>query len=134
MTPENSAPAMAPSYVLLLDADMVYRGARLLTEGETEDGKVVLDHKPDNAPGRYKWSAAENRLEPLPVQKDGQQSTPPLQLNAIALGFMAIAATGISLPEGTKEWLRWYAQSVDFGGEVRANPDLVRPWLKGGDA
>jgi hypothetical protein len=134
MTTENNAPAVAPRYVLLLDESMVYRGARLLTEGECEDGKVVLDHEPDNTPGRYKWNAAETRLEPLPVQKDGRGEMQPVERNAIALGFMSIAATGIRLPERTQEWLRWYVRSVDFDSELKANLELVRPWMKGGDA
>jgi len=53
-------------YRLRLDHDQVYWGAEPVEDAEAHGNAVILDHAPDNPPGRYRWSWQEKRLEPLP--------------------------------------------------------------------
>jgi hypothetical protein len=131
------APQLAKVFVAILHAG-IFMGAREVAPGDVVDGDVVFDHMPDNAPGRYTWNAEHARLEAI-EPKQNSDVPPPGALNAIALGFMAVASvmaeSGKELPGHTTAWLRWYASSVDFRGAINADTvDLVQPWLKGGAA
>lgn len=99
---------------LKLDHDGVYFGSEALLEGEevalgADD--VVLDHAPDNAPGLYRWSRKEARLEALPkAQQKAAPGAPTLEQamhEFFTLGFAGPKA---------KAWCEWFEKSIDNRG------------------
>lgn len=90
-----------------------YIGVKKIAAADRTDDHVEVPHDCDLATGRYRWDGKAFQ----PVAADPQGQTPviePNALNAIALGFMAFTASGISLPAATTAWLDSYARTVDF--------------------
>jgi hypothetical protein len=70
----------------------------------------------DLPPGAYRWDATAATFVALPKKSAEQQMKEPSTLRAIARGFMSLQQAGHVFPDETRDWLAWYAQSVDFKG------------------
>jgi hypothetical protein len=111
-TPEASARKV---FVLLLDADDVYKGVRECLADEVTDGEIALDHAPDNTPDAYKWHRADRALMPLESFPPASTPFPASSLNAQAWIVWSLYTAGIKLERPVIDWFNQYAASVDFG-------------------
>lgn len=111
MTPEASP---ITAFRLTLDADQVYWGATEIHPEDARAGDVVLDHQPDNAPGKYRWDRDSGALHPLPVsqQKDAP-GAPDLESTLDALLEWLSDGGEIALPARLAEWRAWYQKTID---------------------
>ncbi len=117
---EPAEEKVRPRFRLKLDHDDVYFGCELLGKDEpTAETEIVLDHEPDNPPGRYRWSREHNRLEPLPKEKQKDAPEAPTLEQAfydlvdVLIGGGALNAP---LPPRLSAWRKWFEKTFDSGG------------------
>lgn len=79
----------------------------IATDGNGPEVPDDCDLKTD---GRYRWDG--KTFVPKNPATQGTIENEPDALRAIALGFWEINKT-IPLPAYTKQWVKWYANSVD---------------------
>lgn len=111
MEEEISATAEEPARLLFrlkLDHDDVYFGCEPIEESVIAVGDVVLDHAPDNPPGRYRWSRDQIQLEPLPESK--QKAAPGAP--TLEQAFQDFLLNGAEGPR-VKAWREWFESTVE---------------------
>lgn len=118
MKKETSAPAAEeparPSrmlYKLTLDHDDVYFGCEPIAEelaASLTERDVVLDHAPDNPPGRYRWLRPEKRLEPLPKERQKDEPGAP----TLEQAFYDLAKYGAATPR-VAAWCAWFEKTIE---------------------
>ena len=112
---ESAAPAEEAArsmFRLKLDHDDVFFGSEPVAIGDTIGARdVILDHQPDNIPGRYRWSREHHRLEPLAKEKQKAELGAPTMEQA----FHALIQSGPDNPV-TKAWCDWFVKSLDAKG------------------
>lgn len=109
MAKKESAPAEEPARVvfrLKLDHDDVYFGCEPIPKTEVAEGDAILDHAPDNPPGRYRWH--QNKLEPLPESKQKAALGAPTLEQAFQ-DFLVNGAGGAKV----KAWSKWFETTLD---------------------
>ena len=117
-----------PAKVLVarLDGHDVYHGTEEMDAADVTPMHVPLPGGCDLAPGKYRWDRTRKTFLPLRDHKTTIEQ-PPLALNALALGFIALHAEGRSLPTETLDWLDYYISTMDFvAPRDTATVDLVR--------
>lgn len=115
MEKEGSAPAEEaprPLFRLKLDHDDVYFGCEPIPETEAMDGDAILDHAPDNAPGKYRWSREFQRLEPLIPDKQKTEPGAPTLEQAFC-DLIESLPVMIDLPKSVFAWRAWFRTTVD---------------------
>jgi hypothetical protein len=114
LSAQDAVAVPAPCFLLTLDADGVYFGATQIHPEDVKEGDVVLDHLPDNAPGRYRWDRAAAALHPLPVSQHKETAgAPDLERAFDALCGWLSDNDSIPLPPLIAEWRAGYAKSID---------------------
>lgn len=111
MVKRVSAPAEEPARLLFrlkLDHDDVYFGCEPIEESAIAEGDVVLDHAPDNAPGRYGWLRDQKKLEPLPESKQKAALGAPT-LEQVFHDFLLNGAEGSRV----KAWREWFESTLE---------------------
>lgn len=101
----------------ILDPDGVYQGNEPAPKGfEFRPGDPPpLSPDCDLAIGRYQWDGKTF----VPIRDAGRHDLldEPHTLRAVARGFAAInKAQPALLPQETKDWLKWFAKTVDAKG------------------
>ncbi len=116
----SGAPAAADpaakqyGFRLTLDVDGVYWGAMEIALDDAKEGDVVLDHIPDNPPGKYRWNRDTGALEILPVSLQKETSTAPSLEQAFAALIDHVEKIGSAeLHAVVAAWRKWYASTVD---------------------
>lgn len=94
-------------YRAKLDADGVYFGVEPVSE--LLDGDVQVEPNCDLAHGKYKWSPAAQRFEPLPR---GQQKNAPGEVTLEQALFDLIRATPAA-PASCLSWVENYQKTFD---------------------
>jgi len=80
-------------------------------EHEDVDGVVFLVGGCDLKPGQYRWDGAQ--FVPLKLKTPQPQPATPLVERALHELVSEMIAAGASVPEYTRKWHAWYAQSLD---------------------
>lgn len=112
LSPQSSA--LSPAFLLTLDVDGVYWGATQIHPEDAREGDVILDHIPDNAPGKYRWDRAEGRLQPLPRSQQKELPTAPDLERAFDELCQWLSDGGsIALPAAVAQWREGYRKSID---------------------
>lgn len=109
---EEPSPAQPKLYRLKLDCDGVFWGAEELTSAIAEED-VVLDHVPDNAPGRYRWDRERNRLDPLEPQQIKELPGPNFERALYSLALQVHQARPELVPADTIAWCAAYEKTID---------------------
>jgi hypothetical protein len=106
-----------PVFRLKLDHEDVYFGSEPF-EGIAGACDVVLDHAPDNVPGRYHWSREHSRLEPLPKEKQKEElGGPTLEQAFYDLTKMVMDPEGLMTPtRRLAAWCAWFEKTIDEKG------------------
>ena len=73
---ENQAPTAT---VAIIDADGVYRGIDTIAADALNDKHVQVPADCDLAPGKYRWSAEHQRIEPLTELQQAPPGVPSLE-------------------------------------------------------
>lgn len=111
MVKKVSAPAEEPArpfFRLRLDHDDVYFGCDEISQDAVIESDVVLDHAPDNPPGRYRWNREHQRLQVLPTeQQKAAQAAPTLE--QAFQDFLLNGAEGARV----KAWRKWFETTTD---------------------
>lgn len=106
---------------LKLDHDNVYWGAERLADGAVPgETDIVLDHAPDNAPGRYRYDREKAVFVALAPGQVKAQPTSVTSERALYEVCRTLAIGGTVLSDATLSWAAAYEDTVD----VRANPDI----------
>jgi len=115
--------------VAKLDAHDVYHGTEEIDAADVTPGHVVLQDGCDLSPGKYRWDRTRKTFLPLRDDKVTRDQ-PPMALNAIALGLIALHAQRVSLPPETLVWLDYYIGTMDFlEGRSDATAEMVRQFI-----
>lgn len=114
---DAAAPAPAapprPLFKLKLHHDGVYWGVEEILAGDIYEGDVVLDHVPDNAPGRFKWNAAEKRFDALaPSQIKTAPEAPSLE-QALHDVIASLEAAGHAIPPAAAAWRAAFKNTLE---------------------
>lgn len=113
--PDAAVAAGKPIYRLKLDHDSVYWGAELFDPSwAVADGDVILDHAPDNPPGRYKWSVERQRLEALEPKLVRQAEGEITSDRAFYETLRTLHECGITPSPVALKWAGEYEKTVDM--------------------
>ena len=112
-TQKEEAPPPKPLYRLKLDHDGIYWDADEIAEAEVKEGDVVLEHMPDNTPGRYKWNAAEKRLDALPPSQVKTQPGAPSFEQAFDALVQSLEDAGHAIPGIVTAWREEFKKTLD---------------------
>lgn len=103
-------------FKLKLDHDGVYWGAEAIAETDVKEGDVILDHEPDNAPGRYKWNAEQKRLDALPPTQIKTAPGAPTLDQAFHHLVESLKEAGHALPPTVHAWCEEFKKTIDEVG------------------
>jgi|SRR5690348_375890 hypothetical protein len=114
---KSAAPAeeaARPMFRLKLDHDDVFFGSEPFAPGDTVGARdVILDHQPDNLPGRYRWSREHDRFEPLQKEKQkAEQGAPTLEQAFYELARAVHLPDDKGLPR-LQAWCEWFEKTVE---------------------
>jgi len=98
---------------LNLDHDSVYWGAEKIAAANVREGDVVLNHEPDNSPGRYKWNSTANRLDALPSSQVKTAPAAPTLEQAFHSIIESLEAAGHALPAAAAAWRDEFKKTID---------------------
>lgn len=102
-----------PLFRLKLDHNNVYWAAEPVDVSDVCEGDVVLDHEPDNTPGRYRWDAEAKALVALPPSQVKLQPGVPSFEEAFADVLDVLEAAGQKLPARAKAWRDGFKRTID---------------------
>lgn len=117
-----------------LDENNVYHGMTEIEDHELLPTHVELQDGCDLPPGKYQWNGQS--FHPITDPQRIKLNNPDA-LNAIAMGFIAIHNSGITLPPETLKWIEFHVRSNDFE-TAPVDPlkpetfHLVKAFLRGG--
>ena len=111
---ESTSDSAKPIYRLKLDHDGVYWGAEEIETAAV--GDIVLDHAPDNSPGRYKWNAEQQCFDALPASQIKSAPEAPTLEQAFHHLAQSLKEAGHALPAAVCAWCEEFKQSIDSKG------------------
>ena len=102
---------MPKPYRLNLDHDRIFWGAHEIAEEDAREGDVLLDHCPDNPPGRYRWDGAALVALP-PSQVKSAPGAPSLEQAFHAI-VASLEVAGHALPPAARAWYDDFKKTLD---------------------
>lgn len=100
-------------FKLKLDHDGIYWGAEEIAADAVKEGGVVLDHLPDNPPGRYRWDVEMKALIALPSSQVKSAPEAPSMEQAFHSIVESLEAAGHDLPVVVRTWRDEFKKSID---------------------
>jgi hypothetical protein len=102
---------MKKMYRLNLDHNRIFWGGNEVSEEDAREGDVLLDHCPDNPPGRYRWDGAA--LVALPASQVKIAPEAPSLEQAFHAIVASLEAAGHALPPAARAWCDDFKKTLD---------------------
>ena len=110
-TIEQEATAPKPLWRLNLDHDSIFWGAVQIDADAFKAGDVLLDHCPDNPPGRYRWDGTA--LVALPASQVKSAPEAPSLAQAFHHLVESLVEAGHALPPAVHAWAKEFQKTLD---------------------